>query len=143
VTTSQSYTGAQSLSPSAGNTIQESDAPLGNLLTSASSAATALGSWFSAKTNEAKERAPELIEKTKVLSKDVFNRTKTLTLEAYDKASDAAKKAGTAVEGFVEKTMQEHGFVAAGEGNQDALITSPSSNPEGPSVPKRDIPLAE
>ena len=69
------------------------------------------------------------------MSKDMYSRTKTLTLEAYDKASDAAKKATDAVEGFVEKQLQEKGRGAA-----DVPTTSenlPNSSNE------RDLPLAE
>ena len=65
--------------------------PLGSLI----SGASAFGTWFS-KTAHAK--APELMEKTKV----AFSKTKTVTLEAYDKASIAAKKAGVVVEEFID-----------------------------------------
>jgi len=113
------------------------DDPLENLLSSASSAANAFGSWFANTANAAKERAPEFIEKTKTISKDMYSRTKTLTLEAYDKASDAARKATDAVEGFVEKQLQEKG-----KGTSDspsATENVPTPQPSG----QQEIPLAE
>lgn len=69
-----------------------------SLIADASGAASAFGSWFMKTANE---KAPDIVEKTK----GVLNKTKTVTLEAYDKASDAAKKAGGAIEEFIEKQM--------------------------------------
>ena len=69
------------------------------------------------------------------MSKDMYSRTKTLTLEAYDKASDAAKKATDAVEGFVEKQLQERG-----QGNSS---TATENLPAEPSNGQREVPLAE
>ena len=71
------------------------------------------------------------------MSKDMYSRTKTLTLEAYDKASDAAKKASDAVEGFVEKQLNE-------KGGPNTEVTGATENmPSEPSAPRREIPLAE
>ena len=146
-TTSSSYSNKETSAASSPNLDQQSprrgsasggvnsDDPLGNLLSSASSAANAFGSWFANTANAAKERAPEFIEKTKTMSKDMYSRTKTLTLEAYDKASDAAKKASDAVEGFVEKQLEKGG-------NSDTPTTT-ENLPGGQSNEQREIPLAE
>jgi hypothetical protein len=69
-----------------------------SLISDATGAASAFGSWF---VKTANEKAPEIVEKSKV----AFVRTKTATLEAYDKASEAAKKASGALEEFIEKQM--------------------------------------
>lgn len=67
----------------------------------------------------ANDKAPDIAEKTKA----AFVRTKTVTLEAIDKASDAAKKATGAIEEFIEKQM-----VPIGE--QTAVPTEPSDHKE-------------
>ena len=134
---SSSATDQQSPRRNSASSPSNGDDPLGNLLSSATTAANAFGSWFTNTANAAKERAPEFIEKTKTMSKDMYSRTKTLTLEAYDKASDAAKKASDAVEGFVEKQINERG-------RPSAETTEAAENmPSDPNSPQREVPLAE
>lgn len=71
------------------------------------------------------------------MSKDMYSRTKTLTLEAYDKASDAAKKAADTVEVFVEKQMQERGM--GNSGSPSASENVPNAKP----TEQNEVPLAE
>lgn len=108
------------------------DDPLGSLISGATGAATAFGSWFRA---TAKEKAPDLYEKGSV----ALSKTKVVATGALQKTVTYTKKASMAVEEFVEKQLEEHGVIPKREG-QDAPPQDPSLPP---GQPIREVPLAE
>ena len=110
------------------------DDTFGSLITGATGAASALGSWFTSKAKAAQDKAPELFEKTSKMSQDVFTKTKTAATGAFEKTAVFAKQASMAVEQFVEQKLEQHGVVAAKEGDQE-----PPRQP----VPDEKSPLAE
>jgi hypothetical protein len=79
-----------------------------SLLSSASEAASSFGNWFTA---TAKEKAPDLYEKTTKISQDVYSKTKTAASGAVEKTVVFTKKASFVVEQFVEKKLEEHGMI--------------------------------
>ena len=108
------------------------DDPLGSLISGATGAATAFGSWFKA---TAKEKAPDLYEKGSV----ALSKTKVLATGALQNTVTYTKKASMAVEEFVEKKLEEHGVIPKRQG-QDGPQQDPSSPP---GQPVGEVPLAE
>ncbi len=70
----------------------------------------------------ANDKAPDIVEKTKI----AISKTRTVTLDAYGKATDVAKKATGAIEEFIEKQMHPDDPVAEGEPGQTQI---PSAEP--------------
>ena len=101
---------------------------IGSLFTGASEAASAFGNWFSA---TAKEKAPDLYEKTSKISQDVYAKTKNAATEAYEKTAVLTKKASFAVEQFVEKQMEERGL-STNKSKQEASSTIPVPDETSP-----------
>lgn len=77
---------------------------IGSLFTGATEAASAFGTWFTA---TAREKAPELVEKTTKMSQEVFSKTKDVASGAMEKTIVFTKKASFAVGEFVEKQLEE------------------------------------
>ena len=88
------------------------DDTLASIVSGATNAANAFGLWLS---NTAKEKAPQLYDKTSKLSADVLVKTKTATSEAFEKTAVFAKKASFVVEQFVEKQLEQHGMITKRE----------------------------
>lgn len=92
----------------------------------ATNAANAFGSWLS---NAAKEKAPELYEKTSKLSNDVLMKTKTAASGAYEKTAVFAKKASFVVEQFVEKQLEDHGIIPKKDERNTTDVTEVNQMP--------------
>ena len=84
---------------------------LSSLIANASSAASAFGNWF---TSTAREKAPDLYDKTSRLSQDVYEKTKIVASDALEKTVVLTKKASFAVEQFVEKQLEDQGIAKSG-----------------------------
>jgi hypothetical protein len=111
--------------------------PIGSLISGATGAATAFGNWF---TTTAKEKAPDLYEKTAKISQDVFSKTKVVAGEALEKTVTYTKKASFAVEQFVEKQLEEHGVVPK-KGEETQRDNPPENAVKQPGMVQQ--PLAE
>lgn len=94
--------------------------PLASMISNATNAANAFGFWLS---NTAKEKAPELYEKTSKLSNDVLKKTKTAASGAFEKTAVFAKKASFVVEQFVEKQLEDHGMISRKSDDQGEEVT--------------------
>jgi len=79
-----------------------------SLYSSASGVASSFGNWFTA---TAKEKAPELYEKTTKISQDVIAKTKDAASGVLEKTVVFTKQASFAVEQFVEKKLEERGVI--------------------------------
>jgi hypothetical protein len=79
-----------------------------SLYSSASGVASSFGNWFTA---TAKEKAPELYEKTTKISQDVIAKTRDAASGALKKTFVFTKQASFAMEQFVEKKLEERGMI--------------------------------
>ena len=102
-----------------------------SLISNASNVATSFGNWFAA---TAKEKAPDLYEKTSKISQDVYEKTKVAATEALEKTVVLTKKASFAVEQFVEKQLEERGV---GQRKDEPNLNA------GDDAPDNSKPLAE
>ena len=86
--------------------------PLASFVADATSAAKSFGTWFKTTVNE---KAPGLIEKTQKISQDVYSKSKVVATDVFEKTTIAVKRAGTAVEGFIESKLENSGGEKAEE----------------------------
>ena len=98
------------------------------LYSSAAGAASSFGSWFTA---TAKEKAPELYEKTAKISQDVYSKTKNAATDAQEKTVVLTKQASFAVEQFVEKQLEERGVIKK-EGEPGSVVNQPVPEESSP-----------
>ena len=90
----------------AGSSTWNANQTIGSLFSGATEAASAFGTWF---TTTAREKAPDLLEKTTKISQEVYSKTKDVASGAMEKTIVLTKKASFAVGEFVDKQLEERG----------------------------------